>query len=74
MKTYGQKLANGLLIDLNKRYHKKSNMKNNIKIGKNATKVLQRRYLLQNEKGSRARIRLYKDKPFLIRWWKWILK
>ncbi len=26
-------------------------MKNNLKIGKNATKVLQRRYLLQNEKG-----------------------
>lgn len=26
------------------------------------------------ERGSNARIRLYKDKPFLASWWKWLMK
>lgn len=26
------------------------------------------------QKGSSARIRLYKDKPFLASWWKWLMK
>lgn len=26
------------------------------------------------QKGSSARIRLYKDKPFLAKWWAWLLK
>jgi len=33
--------------------------------------------IIQNglkQKGSNARIRLYRDKPLLARWWKWLLK
>jgi len=26
------------------------------------------------KKGSTARIRLYRQKPFLVSWWKWLLK
>jgi hypothetical protein len=26
------------------------------------------------QKGSTARIRLYRKKPFLVSWWKWLLK
>ena len=41
---------------------------------KNEIDILEIIQVNLKQSGGGAKIRLYKDKPFLIRWWKWILK